>query len=116
MTPNFEHFMLPYLKGIADGKAHTTAEMAEYCAAALKLTADDKAEKTKKGSFYKYYDRTQWSGTYLRQAGLAQSFGRGKTMITEAGLELLKKNPTFIKNDSKTNSNAESKNPRIRYG
>lgn len=96
MTPNFEHFMMPYLKGIADGNPHTTAEMAEYCAAALKLTADDKAEKTKKGSFYKYYDRTQWSGTYLRQAGLAQSCGRGKTMITEAGLELLKKNPTFI--------------------
>lgn len=54
MTPNFEHFMLPYLKGIADGNPHTTAEMAEYCAAALELTADDKAEKTKKGSFYKY--------------------------------------------------------------
>lgn len=40
MTPNFEHFMLPYLKGIADGKAHTTAEMAEYCAAALIVLID----------------------------------------------------------------------------
>lgn len=40
MTPNFEHFMLPYLNGIADGNPHTTAEMAEYCAAALIVLID----------------------------------------------------------------------------
>lgn len=96
MTPNFEHFMLPYLKGIADGKAHTTAEMAEYCATALKLTNEDMAEKTKKGNILKYRDRAQWAGTYLRQAGLTQSSERGVVMITEAGLNLLKKNPEFI--------------------
>ena len=96
MTPNFEHFMLPYLRGIADGKAHTTAEMAEYCAAALKLTDEDRAEKTKKGNILKYRDRAQWAGTYLRHAGLAQSSERGVVMITENGLNLLKKKPGFI--------------------
>lgn len=96
MTPSFESFMLPYLKGLADGKPHSTAEMAEYCALALSLTDEDKAERTRKGTSYKYYDRTQWSGTYLRQAGLAQSCGNGRTMITQAGKDLLLKNPTHI--------------------
>lgn len=96
MTPSFEYFMLPYLQGIADGEPHSTSQMAEYCADALNLTAEDKAEKTKKGSFSRYYDRTQWSGTYLRQAGLAQSCGRGKTMITDLGKELLAKKPSMI--------------------
>lgn len=88
--------MLPYLQGIADGKPHSTSEMAEYCAGVLHLTEADKAEKTKKGSFSKYYDRTQWSGTYLRQAGLATSCGRGKTIITDLGRELLAKKPSSI--------------------
>ncbi len=88
--------MLPYLQGISDGNPHSTSEMAEYCANALKLTAEDKAEKTKKGNFSKYYDRTQWSGTYLRQAGLAEPCGRGKTKITALGKELLEKKPTLI--------------------
>ena len=96
MTPSFESFMLPYLKGLADGKPHSTAEMAEHCALALGFTDDDKAERTRKGTSYKYYDRTQWSGTYLRQAGLAQSCGNGRTMITQAGKDLLLKNPTHI--------------------
>lgn len=96
MTPSFEYFILPYLKGLADENPHSTTEMAEYCAHALNLTNEDKAERTKKGSIYKYYDRTQWSGTYLRQAGLAQSFGKGKTMITQAGKDLLQKNPARI--------------------
>lgn len=96
MTPSFEYFMLPYLQGISDGNPHSTSEMAEYCANALKLTAADKAEKTKKGNFSKYYDRTQWSGTYLRQAGLAEPCGRGKTKITALGKELLEKKPTLI--------------------
>lgn len=96
MTPSFEYFMLPYLKGLADGLPHTTAEMAEYCASSLNLSKEDKAERTKKGNSYKYYDRTQWSGTYLRQAGLAQLCGGGKTMITQAGEELLNTNPSHI--------------------
>lgn len=96
MTPSFEYFMLPYLKGISDGKPHSTAEMAEYCANMLNLTREERQERTKKGNSYKYYDRTQWSGTYLRQAGLAQSCGNGKTMITQSGKELLETNPAHI--------------------
>ena len=96
MTPSFEHFMLPYLKGISDGMPHGTSELAEYCANMLNLSHEDLLERTKKGNSFKYYDRAQWAGTYLRQAGLAQSCGYGKTTITQAGKDLLAKNPTHI--------------------
>lgn len=96
MTPTFETFMLPYLQGLSDGQTHTNADMAEYCAKALNLSKEDKAEKTKKGTAYRYYDRSQWAGTYLRQAGLAQSCGYGKTSITQAGKDLLAQNPSHI--------------------
>ena len=54
MTPTFETFMLPYLQGLSDGQTHTNADMAEYCAKALNLSKEDKAEKTKKGTAYRY--------------------------------------------------------------
>lgn len=96
MTPSFEAFMLPYLKGIADGKPHRISEMAEFCASALNLSEEDKAEQTKKGNSSKYYDRTQWAGTYLRQAGLAETCGHGLTKITDLGKTVLTAPPTII--------------------
>lgn len=96
MTPSFEHFMLPYLKGISDCQPHSTSEMTEYCAKALNLSDDDRAERTKKGNLSKYRDRAQWAATYLRQAGLAQSCGTGKIQITQSGKQLLATNPAII--------------------
>lgn len=96
MTPSFEHFMLPYLKGLSDGQPHNTSEMTEYCAKALNLSDEDRAERTKKGNLSKYRDRAQWAATYLRQAGLAQSCGTGKIQITKSGEQLLATNPVII--------------------
>lgn len=96
MVPKFEFFLLPYLRFLSDEKAHTLKELTEYIAAELNLTAEDKEERTKKGSFTKLYDRTQWSGTYLRKALLTEAVGRGTYVITKRGLELLATNPTFI--------------------
>lgn len=96
MVPKFEFFLLPYLRFLSDEKPHTLKELTEYIAAELNLTAEDKEERTKKGSFTKLYDRTQWSGTYLRKALLTEAVGRGTYVITKRGLELLATNPTFI--------------------
>lgn len=96
MVPQFEYFLLPYLKFISDGKTHTLKELTAHIADELKLSPEDREERTKKGSFTKLYDRTQWSGTYLRKALLAESVGRGKYIITQRGLDLLTTNPTFI--------------------
>ncbi|MDE7397884.1 MAG: restriction endonuclease [Muribaculum sp.] len=96
MVPKFEYFILPYLKFLSDEKPHTLKELTEYIANALNLSMEDREERTKKGSFTKLYDRTQWSGTYLRKALLTEAIGRGKYVITKRGLELLATNPTYI--------------------
>lgn len=96
MVPKFEFFILPYLKFLSDGQPHTLKELTEYIADNLNLTQEDREERTKKGSFTKLYDRTQWSGTYLRKALLTETIGRGKYVITKRGLDLLSQNPTYI--------------------
>lgn len=96
MVPKFEFFLLPYLKFLSDEKPHTLKELTEYISAELNLSDEDKEERTKKGSFTKLYDRTQWSGTYLRKALLTEAIGRGTYVITKRGLELLSTNPTYI--------------------
>lgn len=96
MVPRFEHFLLPYLKFISDGQPHTLKELTAFIADELDLSSEDREERTKKGSFTKLYDRTQWSGTYLRKARLAESVGRGKYVITQRGLDLLATNPSYI--------------------
>lgn len=96
MVPNFESFLLPYLIYLKDGKEHTMQELTQFCATFLKLTDADQEERTKNKNNTKLYDRTQWSGTYLRKAKLVETVGRGVYKITKRGLELLATNPTVI--------------------
>lgn len=100
MVPKFEFFLFPYLKFLSDEKPHTLKELTDYIGAELNLSDEDKEERTKKGSFTKLYDRTQWSGVYLRKALLTEAVGRGTYVINKRGLNLLATNPSFI--DRKT--------------
>lgn len=83
MVPKFESFLLPYLKFLSDKKPHTLKELTTYIADTLKLSDEEREERTKKGNMTKVYDRTQWSGTYLRKALLTQTVGKGKYTITK---------------------------------
>lgn len=96
MIPNFESFILPYLICLKDGKVHTMLELTQFCATFLKLSDKDKEERTKNNNNTKLYDRTQWSGTYLRKAKLVEAVGRGAYIITKRGLDLLATNPSII--------------------
>lgn len=96
MVPRFECFLLPYLKFLSDGNPHNIKELTAHIADVLNLSQEDRTEMTKKGSITRLYDRTQWSGTYLRKARLAESVGRGKYVITQRGRDLLATNPTHI--------------------
>ncbi len=96
MVPKFENFLVPYLQLLSDEKPHTLKELVEYIATVLELSEEDKAERTKKGGITKLYDRTQWSGTYLRKALLTEAVGRGVYIITKRGLDLIKTNPTNL--------------------
>lgn len=96
MVPKFEYFILPFLKFLSDRQPHTLKELTMHIADELNLSEEDRAERTKKGSFTKVYDRTQWSSTYLRKALLAESVSPGTYIITNRGLELLAANPSHI--------------------
>lgn len=76
---------------MSDGKEHKLSELVSFCAVYFNLSEEDRKELTKKGSFTKVYDRSQWTGTYFRKAGLTRIISKGKYVITDRGLNLWKK-------------------------
>jgi restriction system protein len=94
--PGFQDFMLPVLRLFGDGEAHNNAEATEFATAQLRLTPEDLAHRIPTGSRTKAADRTLWSLTYLTQAGLLSSVGRGLRKITERGIAVLKKPPVRV--------------------
>lgn len=94
--PEFQDFMLPVMMLFRDGKPHSNAEATAHAISALRLTEADLEERIPTGARTKAADRTVWSLTYLTQAGLLKSVGRGLREITERGKEVLKKPPPRI--------------------
>jgi restriction system protein len=94
--PDFQSFILPLLKLLADRQEHKLPDAAEILAAQFKLDEADKTEMLPSGKKLRYYDRAAWAGTYLRKAGLAGSSGRGTIFITEKGIEVLRTSPARI--------------------
>lgn len=96
MVPAFEQFIYPFLKVLEGGEVRTKREMDNLLADYLKMSEEDRAERTRNGSFTKLYDRVQWAGTYTRMAELSCSPGRGLYQITDKGKELLSTGIDFI--------------------
>lgn len=94
--PGFQEFMLPSLRVFSDGTPHTNSEVTQQAIGALALSEEDLAERIPTGSRTKAADRVLWSLTYLTQAGLLQSVGRGSRVITARGLEVLAGKPARI--------------------
>lgn len=87
-TPTFESFLYPLLELAANGEVRVR-ESADVIAKGMVLTEDAMRETTKGGNALKYIDRTYWSATYLRQAGLLASSRRGFVVVTEEGKKVL---------------------------
>jgi restriction system protein len=90
-VPAFEVFMRPVLEAVQDGQIYTRQQVAEKVAEILQLSDEAKQIKISSGR-ETYEDRTQWSMTYLKQAGALETRKRGEWRITERGLDLLAKN------------------------
>lgn len=69
----------------------------DRCCQELGLGPDTKNELIPSGLRSKVEDRTHWALTYLRQAELIKSSGRGKSSITPLGKQWLAKNLTEIR-------------------
>jgi len=95
-VPGYESYMLPLLRYVGDGKVHHLRDTTEALAEKLGLTAEQRQEYYPSGSGPIFYHRIRWAKTYLAQAGLLNSLGKGLFEITPRGLDLLKKKPTAI--------------------
>nr|WP_295576114.1 restriction endonuclease [uncultured Intestinibacter sp.] len=96
--PTYEEIMLPLLKFIYNGEIHNNKECEKELGNIFGLTEQQLAEKLGSGK-RKFYDRLNWSKTYLRKAGLIEDISRGKFKITEEGKQLVDSNPSIL--DSK---------------
>ncbi|MBQ2882648.1 MAG: restriction endonuclease [Alphaproteobacteria bacterium] len=96
MIPNYQQFMLPVLKSAANG-AVNISDVVNKLADEMHISDEDRKIKISSGSSL-LYGRVSWAKTYLLQAGLLESVGRGLFKATNEGLSLLSKNPKEINN------------------
>ena len=94
-VPTYDKLMLPLLRFAGDGEEHHIREAVEALAVELGMNEADRSEQIGSGKF-RFDDRVQWANTYLKQAGLLESKGRGRFRITGLGFDALKKHPTKI--------------------
>jgi restriction system protein len=91
--PDFQSFLAPVLKLMADGAEHTSGELREKIAKHFNFTPEDLAERLPSGLQTIFDNRVSWSIVYLRKAGALESLKRGSYRVTGRGKELLRGNP-----------------------
>ena len=97
--PKYEDYLLPILKVLADGQAHSMQEISATVAREAGLTEEEQNERLPSGQKM-HYNNVSWARTYLKEAGLIGSPRRAYIIITAAGKELLQTNPnTLTKKD-----------------
>jgi len=96
MIPKYEEIMLPFLKYLSDEKEHNLSETHGALANEFKLTDEELKELLPSGQQPVFRNRLGWARTYLKKAGLLTSPKRAHFKISDAGLALLKENPTEI--------------------
>ncbi|MBC6937941.1 MAG: hypothetical protein DWB42_19230 [Chloroflexi bacterium] len=94
--PDFQTLMLPVLQIAGDGQPHSTGEVIEIIASHFGLSDEDRKELLPSGGQFRLDNRIHWSLTYLKQAGLLESAGRGRFCITQRGIDALRSGPSRI--------------------
>jgi restriction system protein len=95
-VPDYETFMLPMLRSLADGAEHHVRDIREKLAAEFKLTSADRAEMLPSGRQSVFDNRVGWAKTYMDKAGLIATVKRGVYRITDAGRGVLAERPASI--------------------
>lgn len=96
MVPDFQTLMLPVLRRLATGGEQPSASVRDSVAADFQLSAEDLAGMLPSGRQTTFKNRIAWALSYLKQAGLAESPGRGIYRITPRGSEVLTAPPDRI--------------------
>lgn len=96
MIPDYQSLMLPLLRLVSDKQEHKYRDLIENLAAEFKVTDEERKELLASGNQAIFDNRVGWAKTYLKKAGLLDSPKRATFVITDIGLETLKKNPDRV--------------------
>jgi len=88
--------MLPLLKLVSDRQEHKYRDLIENLATEFQVTDEERKELLASGNQAIFDNRVGWAKTYLKKAGLLDSPKRATFVITQIGLDTLKKNPDRI--------------------
>lgn len=94
--PDYQTFMLPLLKRLADGKVRVFKDAVSELADEFKLTPEERAELLPSGGTLRFASRVGWAKTYMKKAGLLIQPKRGLVQITRTGSEVLAERPARI--------------------
>jgi restriction system protein len=96
MIPDFQTLMLPLLRVVSDGGEHRVRDIVDHLAIEFKVSEDERREMLDSGAQAIFDNRVGWARTYLKKAGLLDSPRRAVFQITDAGRDVLKRNPAKI--------------------
>jgi restriction system protein len=96
MIPDYQSLMLPLLKLVSDSQEHKYRDLIEKLATEFHVTDEERKELLASGNQPIFDNRVGWAKTYLKKAGLLDSPKRATFVITQIGLDTLKKNPDRI--------------------
>lgn len=96
MIPDYQSLMLPLLNHVSDRQEHKYRDLIEILAVEFQVTDDERKELLASGSQAIFDNRVGWAKTYLKKAGLLESPKRATFVITQVGLDTLKKKPARI--------------------
>lgn len=94
--PDFQTLMRPVLAHLADGQTRRSRDIVDAMSNQFGLTSEERAEMLPSGTAKRMNNRVGWALTYLSQAGLVDSAGRGLKAISPIGLAALDKHPERI--------------------
>jgi len=94
--PDFQSIMLPLLELTAYGAEHRSADAGAALADRFGLTPAERAQLLPSGRQATFSNRLLWASSYLRNAGLLESTGRGRFRITDKGRTALAEKPARI--------------------
>ena len=96
MIPDYQSMMLPMLRLVSDRQEHKYRDLIENLATEFQVTDEERKELLASGLQAIFDNRVGWAKTYLKKAGLLDSPKRATFVITDLGLETLKKKPARI--------------------
>ena len=96
VIPGIQSIMLPLLELAGDNNIHRFRDAVDLLADRLRLTDDERRERTPDGRQKRFYLRVTFARQRLRRVGLLEDPERGQFRITELGRRVLESRPSRV--------------------